>query len=83
MCHLLIQFFRVLLFFDDGFAQYTTMDKIHLVCESGICMHAYKRIVNVSTNCVLRVQHLGGGGKTLQGVYSALPGWLPNCKSHP
>lgn len=31
-----IPFLRVLVFFDDGFAQYTTLDKIHLVCESGI-----------------------------------------------
>ena len=29
--------FRVLVFYDDGFAQYTTLDKLHLVCESGIC----------------------------------------------
>ena len=30
-----LHFFRVLVFYDDGFAQYTTLDKIHLVCESG------------------------------------------------
>ena len=29
-------FFRVLVFYDDGFAQYTALDKIHLVCESGM-----------------------------------------------
>ncbi|XP_065890411.1 histone-lysine N-methyltransferase SETDB1-B-like isoform X3 [Dysidea avara] len=26
---------RVLVFYDDGFAQYTTLDRVHLVCESG------------------------------------------------
>lgn len=25
----------VLVFYDDGFAQYTTLDRVHLVCESG------------------------------------------------
>ena len=32
---------------------------------------------------VSRVQYLGGGGKTFQGIHTALSGRLPNCKSHP
>ena len=28
-------FSSVLVFYDDGFAQYTTLDRVHLVCESG------------------------------------------------
>lgn len=34
MCRLIVSIFlRYLVFFDDGYAQYVTHDKIHLVCE--------------------------------------------------
>ena len=73
-CDALIHFFRVLIFFDDGFAQYTTLDKIHLVCESG----TYKEgllLLFVSVSCCFQGAIFGRRWQDILGSsYSAI--WI-------